>query len=351
MGEDGFAIPESSKASLAPDANFGTHQVNIELEEPSRASIAREANAKFPLILPWHPSETITPGTLFHSSLCLTDDPWAKGSPWVPSSLDAVPVVFVNDDGGQASFKSATSTFEGSATEHLSVGVGTTLDCKFLKASVSGRYDRDVAENRDSSKSSIRSTFRIGAVRLSDIPRLTDEALITIKYGGGIRAFEQRYGDYFVAGYRLGGDTGVLVGSSGTSSFLTQEITLEAKVKALCYSKSWSTSKAWHESLASNSFSVMGYDTLGNVHLSERVSGGPEAEKVGADAKMLMDKAQNLGLRVEDKLAEFGLPEDEPLEYAVYDRLTRAGLVAELLLLPVATLKQVMEWSTNDNII
>ncbi len=37
------------------------------------------------------------------------------------------------------------------------------------------------------------------------MPELLDEAIVTVKYGGGVVGFEHKYGSYYVAGYRSGG--------------------------------------------------------------------------------------------------------------------------------------------------
>ena len=124
---------------------------DINLAEPARASIARQAKANLPLLLPWHPSETIKPGALFRSRLCETDDPWAKNTPFKPSSLASIPLLFHNDDGGAASFKSHISRLAVSDTEHMSVSMGVSIGCPILGASVTGRYDKEVSENKDAS--------------------------------------------------------------------------------------------------------------------------------------------------------------------------------------------------------
>ena len=180
---------------------------------------------------------------------------------------------------------------------------------------------------------------------------MSTEALITIKYNGGIPAFKERYGDYYVAGYRLGGDTGILISQAASSSMTSEHLSVEVKVKVLfvTISHSWNTDSS--SSSASQSVRVIGYDTLTDTHVSGVASGGPGTAELGASAQELVAMAQGLGLRVDGKLAEMGLREEEPLEYATCDRLTREGLVAELILLPITTMRQVLEWSTSDDII
>jgi hypothetical protein len=44
---------------------------------------------------------------------------------------------------------------------------------------------------------------------------LNKEAIIEIKYGEGFESLCKKYGDYYLAGYRIGGDTGILMSASG----------------------------------------------------------------------------------------------------------------------------------------
>jgi len=116
-------------------------------------TFVRYAQAGLPLILPWHPTMTVAPGTLFHSRLYQTENPWAKDSPFVPESLGTTPVTFRVVDGGAASYKSVEGSSSSSNEEHLSVGLGVSADCMFLTASVSGQYDKNVQENKSVSNS------------------------------------------------------------------------------------------------------------------------------------------------------------------------------------------------------
>jgi hypothetical protein len=66
-----------------------------------------------------------------------------------------------------------------------------------------------------SDKTALNSSCRAGTIKFQRQPRLTKEAIIEIKYGGGYEDLCERYGDYYLAGYRLGGDTGNLMSASG----------------------------------------------------------------------------------------------------------------------------------------
>lgn len=52
-----------------------------------------------------------------------------------------------------------------------------------------------------------------GVVDLEWNFRLCYEVLVMLKYGGGYKVFIEKYGDYFVWGYCLGGDIGFVISS------------------------------------------------------------------------------------------------------------------------------------------
>lgn len=118
--------------------------------------------------------------------------------------------------GTTSSFKKVKTSKESETGDHLSLGFGIGVGLPFLaSASVKGTYDNHIQENKDSDKISLTSTCRAGTIEFQRQPRLTPEAIIEIKYGDGYEGFCRRYGDYYLAGYRLGGDTGILLSASG----------------------------------------------------------------------------------------------------------------------------------------
>lgn len=71
------------------------------------------------------------------------------------------------------------------------------------------------ADAHQSDKISLNSSCRAGTIKFQREPRLTKEAIIEIKHGGGCKGLCKKNGDYYPAGYRLGGDTGILLSASG----------------------------------------------------------------------------------------------------------------------------------------
>ena len=117
-------------------------------DEISQASVERCTASSLPLILPWHPKETIQLGTLFHSQR--PHDPWAKNSPFSSHSLRSTPKILSRDDGTESSFKSLSTTRTSESQDHLSLGLTLGVGLPFLaEVSVTGNYDKDVLQNAD----------------------------------------------------------------------------------------------------------------------------------------------------------------------------------------------------------
>ncbi|KAK4221371.1 hypothetical protein QBC38DRAFT_377261 [Podospora fimiseda] len=309
---------------------------------------------KLPIILPWHKAKTVRLGTTLHSSRLSSNNPWEENeSPFLLDHLYRVPPKLTREYGTVASFKSVETSKQCETRDHLSLGFGVGVGLPFLATvSVKGHYDKDVQKNTDSNKASIRSSIRAGTVELECQPRLTNQAIITVKYNGGVPALEERYGDYYVAGYKLGGDTAMLLSSS---SYATKEkevygVTLTVEVLFFEASKHWE--KDFNTFASGSSLKLMGYDTLEGKNWNEASSGrGEAAARLFQKSKEIALSTQCMGERLSQILDEMGLHNGDELTMEQCDALTKKGIVVELVLMPIRTLRHVMEWMVQDNII
>lgn len=172
-----------------------------------------------------------------------------------------------------------------------------------------------------------------------------------VKYGGGIPAFERRYGDYYVAGYRLGGDTAMLMSSSSYKTKVTETIGVTVTVEVLF----WEISDHWETDFkffaSGRSLKLLGYDTLGARNWNESASGNAEVAELFVRSKDIALSTQSLGERLSGILDDMGLHHGDELTMEQCDKLTKAGVVVELVLMPVRGLRHVLEWAYQDNII
>ncbi|KAM5358859.1 hypothetical protein ACJZ2D_014918 [Fusarium nematophilum] len=320
---------------------------NAEIPD-GRVTTSQSASLKLPLSLPWIPSSTpIQPGTTFHSRLANSEDPWSKILPFDKSQLKDITLKYRNDDGGVASYRSTESESSTSSSEHLGVALGITVGCKWLGASVTGGFDKDTLENHDARKISTVASFRAGSILLEQRPRLSREALLVLKHHGGLPAFNKLFGDYYVAGYRLGGDAGVLVSESKSSRSTNERLFVKAGARALFADASKTHEKFFSKGRVDSSYRVHGFDTLDHLRIPASAPVTIESGLPGLvdKAKDLENRCIKLAERVTARVEETGLKQGEVLDSGVLERLLKSNVLVDIILLPMSTLREVKEWS------
>ena len=198
----------------------------------------------------------------------------------------------------------------------------------------------------------MHTIYRSGTIFLEKAPSITAKAKEIIKYEGGIEALQERFGDYYVGGFALGGDTVAMASALSEDSSFYRKLKILLQVQFLFitfYNTVADESEA--SSFTDHQESLTGYDSLSNKFVLARARNERMPEEALAEAKDLARLAHNLGSRVDKKMVEAGLLENEPLTEEVCERLFQSGLVVELILLPVAQLRDVLVWRTNTDTI
>ncbi|CAD6884721.1 unnamed protein product [Tilletia laevis] len=357
------------------------------LDTSSKPTLASLAQQHLPIVVPWNPAQVIYPGQLFHSNLATSADPWSKSSPFLsgddPNSKTPSRTVYLSADGGTSgSFKSTKTQCTTAKVDHESFEFTATVNLGFAKASASIQFDHDLSTNNDDIKTSFRSSYRCGSVLLRQAAELSQEAQLLLKYNGGIEAFEKKYGDYFVLGYNLGADNQMMVSTSAQSMSQTERMALAVRVEFLFFDISFSYQIESHQASSNSSLRVTGYDTLSHSNLDKNQSWSStstvEFDRVRQESAKMKVLGSILPTRVEQRAREIGLPVSDrskgiplgsrsiplptgpyaplaALEYEVdidlCSKLVRSGLVVELVLAPVRSLRQVRYWMTEDDIV
>lgn len=180
-----------------------------------------------------------------------------------------------------------------------------------------------------------------------------------LKYdSGGYTAFTETYGDYFVWGYRLGGDTGVLLSSSRFSSQQVESYGIEATLEVLFVEVSKTWAKDFRTFSADTAMKLLGYDTLSDRNWAAAVTttaadgggGGGLAALVETMGGITRD-AHNLVERTWEALEAQGLKDGDELTHEQCESLTGNGLAVELVLLPMSALRDVARWTTERDVI
>ncbi|KAH7165331.1 hypothetical protein EDB81DRAFT_710820 [Dactylonectria macrodidyma] len=321
----------------------------LQLEEEDTNWVAQQTAQGLPLVLPWK-KQAVRLGTCFRSQRL--DDPWLKDNPFILSDFYMIPKVLRSNYGSTSSFHSVSTSRKTETGKHLALGFGVGVGLPFLcSASVKGTYDEDLKENNDSDKSSIRASLRCGVVELERDPRLCHEALAMLKYGGGYKAFTEQYGDYFVWGYRLGGDTGLMISSSAFEKKKVEQYGIELTVEVLLIEVSHKWTKDFHTFSAGKKMRLLGYDTLSDTNWNVTMETSGDIERLSKQAEDVILRSQNLLERSIKALEDQGMFHGDHLTNAQCDVLTSSGIAVELVLLPMSTLRDVARWTTERNVI
>ena len=132
----------------------------------------------------------------------------------------------------------------------------------------------------------------------------------------------------------------------------------------------FSASKSWEKDFekfrSGRSLKLLGYDTLEDRNwknadsegdaedeLKNWLQGLPKASEwsLRADAEAVIQRSQSLIERVGDVLKAHGIESGSYLTFKQCEALVAAGVVVELLLLPMDRLRDVIRWRLDNNII
>ncbi|KAI0147798.1 hypothetical protein GGR57DRAFT_244945 [Xylariaceae sp. FL1272] len=369
----------------------------MEITTIAENEISQQAKQGLPLILPWG-RQAIRLGTTYHSRLQGTTNPWSDETPFVLSDMHMIPKELHAEYGTTSTFKKVKTTRESETGDHLSLGFGIGVGLPFLASvSVKGTFDQHIQENKDSDKISVNATCRAGTIEFQRQPRLTKEAIIEIKYGGGYEGLCDRYGDYYVSGYRLGGDTGILMSASGHSREQIDKYGVTATVEVLFVEVSKHWEKDFRTFSAGRQVRLLGYDTLDaktwnrfraagddvkemvawaakaplrepsqneKTNLKSLLGKAMEEEKeidvlrgetgedsVDADTHAIMTRSESLLERIYEVLDRHGYENGQSLTFVQCEELLAEGIVIELLLEPMRRLRDVIHRRSEKNII
>ncbi|KAJ5646744.1 hypothetical protein N7490_003116 [Penicillium lividum] len=309
--------------------------------------VTQQAIARTPIWLPWQ-ARVLPLGMFFRSGATAELDgseyPFASESAFDVESLSSASVRFTTDD-DSGRFRSSEAMSSSASMDHLSVSVGAGVDLGFLEASVSVNYDRNVLQNRDSNKASVTTSYRAGTVAFSRPPELSEDAF-RILQKEGMEVFKAEFGDYYVGGYRIGGDTSVLftTDASRRSEVETKRVSISVDSLFGDYHEEDATSLSSSEE--NFEVHISAYSTLEQLLIMETVQAGtPRFQTVLEQGRGIHRRSQDLRNCVALVLQELGVRSGKRVTPQQCSRLCEHALVVELVLMPVETLRQVRAWS------
>jgi hypothetical protein len=195
---------------------------------------------------------------------------------------------------------------------------------------------------------------------------LNKEAIIEIKYGEGFESLCKKYGDYYLAGYRIGGDTGILMSASGHTREQIDEYGITASLTILMISASKHWENDFKTLVAGRQTQLLGYDTLDGMTWKRSSAAGSDVaemqawecydpaadvDTLRADADAIMTRSENSFERILQILETHGYKNGANLTLVQCDELVAEGIVVELLLAPLWRLRDVIRWRLETDII
>ncbi|KAK1238467.1 hypothetical protein MKX07_006613 [Trichoderma sp. CBMAI-0711] len=312
--------------------------------DPLIPRVAQQAITRSPIRLPWQ--ARVLPLGMFFRSAATTkgENPFAMQSAFDAESLISAPIEFAADD-ASGSFKSSEVMSSSASTDHLSIGAGVGVDLPFLQASVSVQFDKDVMENRDSNKASVTTSYRAGTVAFVRPPELSVDAFDVLRRKG-INGFYATYGDFYVGGYRIGGDASVLFSTDASSRSETETKRVRIDVESWLgdyHEQSATTSSRTERSIVVR---VSAYSTIEQALVSEAVQmGTPEFQAAVKKGRGIYQRASELDDAVTKALKDIGVRKGRLVTREQCAQLCSRAVVVELLLVPVECLRQVRYWT------
>ena len=194
-------------------------------------------------------------------------------------------------------------------------------------------------KSEQSNKVSKTCFFRAGCVRFAKEPSLSAEARSLLRSPDGEQKFRTTFGDYYVAGYILGGDTGVYVSVSQSSRDTKTSTSITVTVKVLFFSKSWtetSTETTHDESLECV---FCGYDTMSASQKADTAKNKEEYSNMRALTQAYLGYVEQLPRRVMQELKNLDIAKHKQLSEAHCSKICDSGLVVQLMLMPFSCLR------------
>jgi len=196
-----------------------------------------------------------------------------------------------------------------------------------------------------------RCSFRCGNVALSESasrPVLTLEAKQMLRSAEGLKKFQQKYGDFFVSELSIGADAGACLAISSLSHYDSIDKSIVAEAKALFWSKTVEVANDHsRHHFEQRKASLVAHDSLENAALSKSWPHGLQGAAVDEVRQQILgysDRAESLDGRVESKLSHWAVELDRGhFDWNVCRALWEAGLVAEMVLVPFATLRELQD--------
>lgn len=197
-------------------------------------------------------------------------------------------------------------------------------------------------------KASIRSTFLAGTIAFASSPSLSAAALQTLRQSKSNTydpeaAFRQRYGDYYVAALRLGGSNATMVSAAVASSSESKDMAADVTAKIILFEKTMRLEDHTARQTIQGTVTLIGFDSLDSWNGSEACVDSTSYTKLRPIAEENLARARSIEARSRQRMLVLGVQNQAEVTWETCVQLCERGVVAEILLLPFAGLRDYVQ--------
>lgn len=147
-----------------------------------------------------------------------------------------------------------------------------------------------------------------------------------------VERFKRRFGDYYVAGIRLGGDSSVFVSVDEASKSSVQTLKVKVNIRVLFWTATIEHTQEERTASESLSFQFAAFDSITQTH--ETLDSGQPFQQVKGLVQVYTDLGNTLNQRITDLRGKLGLEKNKILQWSEIEPICQSGLVAEVILQP-----------------
>ena len=155
----------------------------------------------------------------------------------------------------------------------------------------------------------------------------------------GAQQFRRQYGDYFVAGYALGADCGIMLSTDVASGASSETFSYALEAHALIFSKTWKGNEGKFSAFSSVSSAATCFDTLtgANENLVGNLNG---VSAKGIEYALKTDSLQERFDTLCKSRLKAPLSGQVTVSFKNVMEMLNSNLVAEVMLQPYTSLRE-----------
>ncbi|KAJ5715710.1 uncharacterized protein N7483_012891 [Penicillium malachiteum] len=237
--------------------------------------------------------------------------------------------------------------------EHTSFSIQAQIGGSVIGVSGRGNYEARGATNQDDTaedeltpqshgqivNASFRTEYQSGWIGFVSPPRLSPLALELLHtHDDPHTAFRERFGDYYVGAYLLGGANAQLVSSNDIAASASKDLSGKGEVRFLGFKKEKKFDSHEKADAAFGQIRLTGYDSLEAWECDHQEN--EDVRLIHQVADENEKRCRSLIGRVNGKVEMFQLKDGGVVSVELCEGICRAHLVVQILLLPYKKLRE-----------